>query len=77
MHREDVAERVPEGGTTRWKSGFKDQPVVVGVVVRVVHPVDDKPEAVKPVAFDDFTQTENMLTVKLPAKSVVALEIGG
>jgi alpha-N-arabinofuranosidase len=41
------------------------------------HNTFDKPETVKPAAFDGFTLREDMLTLKLPAKSVVVLEIGG
>lgn len=41
------------------------------------HNTFDTPEAVKPAVFDDFTLRGDMLTVKLPAKSVVVLEIGG
>jgi len=40
------------------------------------HNTFDKPEAVKPAAFDDFKLRDDMLSVKLPAKSVVVLEIG-
>jgi len=39
------------------------------------HNTFDTSEAVKPAAFDDFTLRGDMLTVKLPAKSVVVLEI--
>jgi alpha-N-arabinofuranosidase len=39
------------------------------------HNTFDKPEAVKPAAFDDFSLSNDMLAVKLPAKSVVVLEI--
>ena len=35
----------------------------------------DKPEMVKPAVFDNFSFKDDMLTVKLPAKSVVVLEI--
>jgi len=39
------------------------------------HNTFDKPETVKPAVFDDFSLRDDMLTVKLPAKSVVVLEI--
>jgi alpha-N-arabinofuranosidase len=39
------------------------------------HNTFDKPVTVKPAAFDDFRSKDDMLTVKLPAKSVVVLEI--
>ena len=39
------------------------------------HNTFDKPEAVKPAVFDGFSLRDDMLTVKLPAKSVVVLEI--
>jgi alpha-N-arabinofuranosidase len=41
------------------------------------HNTFDKPETVKPAAFDGFTLRGDMLTVKLPTKSVVVLEIEG
>ena len=40
------------------------------------HNTFDRPETVKPDVFDDFVLRGDMLTVKLPAKSVVVLEIG-
>ncbi len=40
------------------------------------HNTFDRPETVKPAVFDDFALRGDMLTVKLPAKSVVVLEIG-
>ena len=39
------------------------------------HNTFDKPETVKPAAFNDFSLSDDMLTVKLPAKCVVVLEI--
>jgi alpha-N-arabinofuranosidase len=39
------------------------------------HNTFDRPESVKPVAFDGATLTGNMLQLGLPAKSVVVLEI--
>jgi alpha-N-arabinofuranosidase len=39
------------------------------------HNTFDKPEMVKPAAFNDFSLSDDMLNVKLPAKSVVVLEI--
>jgi len=39
------------------------------------HNTFDKPEMVKPAVFNDFSLSNDMLTVKLPAKSVVVLEI--
>ena len=41
------------------------------------HNTFDTPEAVKPAGFNNFSLRDDMLTVKLPAKSVVVLEIGG
>jgi len=40
------------------------------------HNTFNKSEKVKPAVFDGFTLREDMLAVKLPAKSVVVLEIG-
>lgn len=40
------------------------------------HNTFDNPQAIKPAAFDDFNLKENMLTITLPAKSIVVLEIG-
>jgi alpha-N-arabinofuranosidase len=39
------------------------------------HNTFGSPETVKPAAFNDFSLSNDMLTVKLPAKSVVVLEI--
>jgi alpha-N-arabinofuranosidase len=39
------------------------------------HNTFEKPETVKPAGFDGFHSRDDMLTVKLPAKSVVVLEI--
>jgi alpha-N-arabinofuranosidase len=39
------------------------------------HNTFDKPETVKPAAFNDFSLNNDMLNLKLPAKSVVVLEI--
>jgi alpha-N-arabinofuranosidase len=39
------------------------------------HNTFDKPDAVKPAAFEDFKLNGGMLTVMLPAKSVVVLEV--
>jgi alpha-N-arabinofuranosidase len=39
------------------------------------HNTFDKPETVKPAVFNDFSLNDDMLTVKLPAKSVAVLEI--
>ena len=39
------------------------------------HNTFDKPETVKPVAFNNFSLGDDMLKVELPAKSVVVLEI--
>jgi alpha-N-arabinofuranosidase len=39
------------------------------------HNTFEKPETVKPAVFDGFSLRDDMLTVKLPAKSVVVLEI--
>ncbi len=39
------------------------------------HNTFDNPEVVKPDSFDKFTLKDNLLTVTLPAKSVVVLEI--
>jgi len=39
------------------------------------HNTFDKPETVKPAVFDGFSLRDDILTVKLPAKSVVVLEI--
>jgi len=39
------------------------------------HNTFENPEVVKPVDFDEFEQTERGLTVTLPSKSIVALEI--
>jgi alpha-N-arabinofuranosidase len=39
------------------------------------HNTFDKPETVKPVAFNNFSLSDDMLKVELPAKSVVVLEI--
>jgi alpha-N-arabinofuranosidase len=39
------------------------------------HNTFDKPETVKPAVFNDFSLTDDMLNLKLPAKSVVVLEI--
>jgi alpha-N-arabinofuranosidase len=39
------------------------------------HNTFEKPETVKPAGFDGFNSRDDMLTVKLPAKSVVVLEI--
>jgi alpha-N-arabinofuranosidase len=39
------------------------------------HNTFEKPETVKPAVFDGFSLRDDILTVKLPAKSVVVLEI--
>jgi alpha-N-arabinofuranosidase len=39
------------------------------------HNTFDNPEAVKPAVFNDVQLKEDVLTVVLPAKSVVVLEI--
>jgi alpha-N-arabinofuranosidase len=39
------------------------------------HNTFDKPEAVKPAAFDDFSFSDDMLNLKVPGKSVVVMEI--
>jgi len=39
------------------------------------HNTFDKPDTVKPDTFEDFELNDNMLTVTLPAKSVVVLEV--
>lgn len=39
------------------------------------HNTFDKPETVKPQQFNDFKLVKNTITVKLPAKAIVALEI--
>ena len=39
------------------------------------HNTFDAPDAVKPVAFSAFKQNGDLLTVELPAKSIIALEI--
>jgi alpha-N-arabinofuranosidase len=39
------------------------------------HNTFDKPETVKPAVFNDFSLKDDLLTAKLPAKSVVFLEI--
>ena len=39
------------------------------------HNTFNKPEAVKPSVFNDFSLSDDILTIKLPAKSVVVLEI--
>ena len=35
----------------------------------------EKPDVVKPVAFSGFTLKDGILTVKMPSKSVVVLEL--
>jgi len=40
------------------------------------HNTFDNPQSVKPAVFGDFTLKDNMLTITLPAKSVVVIEIG-
>jgi alpha-N-arabinofuranosidase len=39
------------------------------------HNTFDKPEKVKPAGFNDFSLRDDMLNLRLPAKSVVILEI--
>jgi alpha-N-arabinofuranosidase len=39
------------------------------------HNTFDQPNAVKPVTFDDFSLKSDVLTVTLPSKSVVVLEV--
>ncbi len=39
------------------------------------HNTFDNPETVKPAVFNDFLLRDDMLTVKLPSKSVVVMEI--
>jgi alpha-N-arabinofuranosidase len=39
------------------------------------HNTFDTPEAIKPAVFDNFSLRDDILNVKLPAKSVVVLEI--
>ena len=39
------------------------------------HNTFDSPETIKPAEFRDFTRTDDGFTAKLPAKSVVVLEL--
>jgi alpha-L-arabinofuranosidase len=59
-------------------SGVKAKSVsgrVLTAEVITAHNTFDKPEAVKPTAFNDAKLKENVLTATLPAKSVVVLEV--
>jgi len=60
-----------EGVTPRNVSGR-----VLTADTMTAHNTFDNPQAVKPAAFDDFTLKDNMLTITLPAKCVVVLEMG-
>jgi len=59
-------------------SGFEPAKVSGRVLTAdnmTAHNTFEKPETVKPADFDDFRFSDDMLTVKLPSKCVVVLEL--
>ena len=63
----------PKAGNSSCPAGVSGR--VLTADDMTAHNTFDKPEPIKPVAFNNFSLSDDMLKVELPAKSVVVLEI--